>query len=204
MFKFKCVDLNKSVLTVLRHSQWPIMFGKAFSGAGLRATGRAFRYIQPTLGNTQWTGPACWPAQCLHSASKSSKSKWYQEEFAKLSFCRSGMGTSACEVSCNDESRWESKSRSHGKRWAKRFERKQLEVFFCVCGFCGGELNTYQVHPSTISTFLWILSMKASNLFKLGWQTFRQKEICDLFVRVRRSPTTHQPIQVVLVGEWHR
>lgn len=25
--------------------------------------------------------------------------------------------------------------------------------FFCVCGFCGGELNTYQVHPSTISTF---------------------------------------------------
>lgn len=124
--------MNKSVLTVLRHSQWPIMFGIAFSGAGLRATGRAFRYIQPTLGNTQWTGPA-WPAQCLHSASKSSKSKWYQEEFAKLSFCRSGMGTSACEVSCNDESRWESKSRSHGKRWAKRFERKQLEVYFFLC-----------------------------------------------------------------------
>ena len=125
--------MNKSVLTVLRHSQWPIMFGIAFSGAGLRATGRAFRYIQPTLGNTQWTGPACWPAQCLHSASKSSKSKWYQEEFAKLSFCRSGMGTSACEVSCNDESRWESKSRSHGKRWAKRFERKQLEVYVFLC-----------------------------------------------------------------------
>lgn len=38
-----------------------------------------------------------------------------------------------------------------GRRGLK--ENNLKFIFFCVCGFCGGELNTYQVHPSTISTF---------------------------------------------------
>ncbi len=157
----------RSVLTAIRHLLWPAMLGIAFSDAGLRATGRAFRYIQPTVGKTQqWTGRAK-EGQRLHSA----KPRWWQEEFAKLSFRRSGMGTSACEVSCNDESRWEGKSQSRGKGCAKRFERNPLKevLAFCVCGIVGGELNTYQVLLLLLVVSpLWKLPMSSNSVGKLA------------------------------------